>query len=111
MDIFLFIERYDDLLKSILQLISRILAEFVFGFQKLTVCAKRTGQGTLNNFIPSDIALLISCSLDPPLEDPPDVNCLMTYKNPKEYEEVIGEKKAGLACRAAALPIDLELIP
>ena len=35
----------------------------------------------LNNFIPSDIALLISCSLDPPLEDPPDVNCLMTYKN------------------------------
>jgi len=62
----------------------------------------------LNNFIPSDIALLISCSLDPPLEDPPDVNCLITYK---EYEEVIGEKKAGLACRAAALPIDLELIP
>ena len=37
----------------------------------------------LNNFIPSDIALLISCSLDPPLEDPPDVNCLMTYKNPQ----------------------------
>jgi len=34
----------------------------------------------------------------------------MTYK-PKEYEEVIGGKKAGLACRAAALPIDLELIP
>ena len=37
----------------------------------------------LNNFIPSDIALLISCSLDPPLDDPPDVNCLMTYKNPQ----------------------------
>ena len=35
----------------------------------------------LNNFIPSDIALLISCSLDPPLKDPPDVICLMTYKN------------------------------
>lgn len=65
----------------------------------------------LNSFIPSDMALLISCSLDPPLEDPPDVNCLMTCKNPQRAWRSHRIKKAGLTCRAAALPIDLELIP
>ena len=46
-----------------------------------------------NNSIPSAIALLTSCSLDPPLEDPPDVNCLMTCKSAKGMKQKSPDEK------------------